>query len=251
MLTSTQRRILNLFSDLIFMEDRHQYYLHGKNLPSVSSIVRKFFPPFDEKKMLPLSAAKASREEGKSISPEQLKQRWTKINEDACALGHKTHKFLENYTGLELPSSPQEKAGIEYLRSLKGKYAISFRELRAYSKEFSYAGTMDLPLQVLGNEAEQFIISDYKTNKDLFKAYEYLYPPFESMEASPFNGDQIQLSLYQIMLEEAGLNIVDRTIIHLREDGSHKIFPLWDLTSILRDYLKTESKYTHFIDNYN
>jgi hypothetical protein len=224
-----------MFKDLIFEAKNHRYLIHNKKgiryLPSVSSIVESFVPPFNEEKMLILSAKK------QNTTPDELRKTWRQINADACILGTKTHRFLETYTGLETPTSPQERAGVKYIKSLWGTYEISFRELKAYSKKYLYAGTMDLPLRVLGTNS--YVIDDYKTNGDLFKAYNYLFPPFETMEASPFNKYQIQLSLYQIMLEEVGVVINNRRLVYLKPDGEFKIYPLFDFTKDLRDYLKT------------
>lgn len=219
----------------------------------MTGLIKRHYPEFDKDKLIStrtgrvslidLSARKASREEGREISSHELHRRWQLINTEACDLGHKVHSFLENYTGIQTPTLPQEKAGIKYLQSLKGKYKISFRELRAYSKKYAFAGTMDLPLEVIGADKESFVISDYKTNTDMFKAYDYMYPPFENLEASAFNADQLQLSYYQIMLEEARLNVVGRTIIHLKADEEYRVFETHDFTDQLKDYMKHLVKY--------
>lgn len=232
-----------MFSDLTFDEKRHLYYWKGQRVPfSVTGLVKKFVPPFDEAKFLPLSAAKLSRETGEIVSQHELKRRWQLTNTTACDLGTKVHKFLEDYTGIEKPTCGQEIAGIQYIKDLEGEYKIAFRELRAYSKEFNFAGTMDIPLQSVRNPNE-YIIDDYKTNGDLFKAYDLMYPPFGNLESSAYNAYQLQLSYYQIMLEDAGLNIVGRRLVHLKADGTYKIWPLWDYTQILRDYMRNQIKY--------
>lgn len=247
-----EKYIYSCFKDLRFEERRHLYNvdIEGKvvYLPSVSSFVNKFSPKFNENKkvgyqnktLLELSANKASRERGEVITTTQLKAEWIKKNVDACKLGTDTHNFLEHYTGIQTPTIGQEKAGIGYIKSLKDRYRISFRELRAYSKEFLYAGTMDLPLEVI--EGNTFEVADYKTNGDLFKAYDYLYAPFENLDSSPYNKYQIQLSYYQIMLEEVGLTVTNRRLVHLREDATFKVYDLEDLTGILRDYMKHNIK---------
>lgn len=253
MLSTTQARILKKFSDLNFEPVKHQYTLAGQYLPAVSTLIKRHVPPFDKNKLiktrngsfslLQLSAMKESKIVGREVTTHELERKWQLINEDACTLGSRVHLFLENYTGIETPTLPQEEAGIKYINSLKGRFKISFRELRAYSRKYAYAGTMDLPLEVIGSNTESFVISDYKTNGDLFKAYDYMKPPFESLEASPFNADQLQLSYYQIMLEEAELNIIDRTIIHLKADGTFKPYHLYDFTQELKDYMKHIAKY--------
>ncbi len=248
--TEVEKHIYNSFKDLKFDKARHLYstIVSGRliYLPSVSSKVESHANKFDPHKrigsttLLEASARKASKERGELISPEQLQGEWIRTNKEACDLGHRTHDFLERFTGVQIPSTPQEKAGVKFIRSLMGKYRVSFRELRAYSREFLYAGTMDLPLEQV--EGGYFEIADYKTNGDLFKSYGYLKPPFTYMEASPYNKYQLQLSYYQIMLEEIHLPISDRKLIHLRDDEEYVVYPLVDLTSELKDYMKFNQK---------
>lgn len=239
-----------MFSDLSFDSQRHLYFWKGVRVPySVTGFIKQFIPPFNGDKVVyngktiaDLTAAKQSRETGVEITAHELRRKWQLINTTACELGTKTHSFLENFTGIETPTTPQEIAGIKYIKSLEGQYAISFRELRAYSQKFDIAGTMDIPLQVLGNDKEEFVIDDYKTTGDLFKAYDYMLEPFTYLESSAYNHYQIQLSLYQIMLEEVGLCIANRRLVHLKADGEFKIHPLWDFTPQLKDYMRFKKK---------
>jgi len=223
-------RLSQEFSDLIFEESTHRYFVNtgGRlvNLPSVSSIVSSYAPKFNEAKYL----SRCAQREG--ISELELKKKWQLINQTACDLGRRVHSFLENYTGVQTPTLPQEQAGINFIKSLQGKYSIQVRELRAYCMQFSYAGTMDLP--IVNIETSKLVVADYKTNGDLFKSYDYLYKPFNYLDSSPYNKYQIQLSLYQILLEERGYEVEDRWLVHLRADGTYKIFSLYDFTNDLR-----------------
>ena len=230
-----EERIYKLFSPLQFEEQRHIYTLNGIKLPSVSKLVEQHAYPFDEAKFLPLCAKR------ENLTEHELKHKWQTINKRACDLGSDTHSFMENYRGYQVPTTLQEEAGVKYIKSLEGEYIVSFRELRAFSKEFMYAGTMDLPLEVVRNS--NYIIDDYKTNKDLFKAFDYLKPPFNYLEASPFNKYQLQLSYYQIMLEEVGLTIENRRIVYLMADGEYKIYDLYDYTGELKEYMRNRHKF--------
>ncbi len=226
-------QILQVFSNLTFDEQKHIYYWNGARVAkSVSAIVNDFTEKFDTEKILPISAAKASREENRTVSVHELRHRWQTINKTACELGTKTHKFLENFSGIQTPTSPQERAGISYLESLRGKYKISFRELRAYSEKYDFAGTMDIPLEDI-HTGDRYI-ADYKTNGDLFKSYSYLKPPFDFLEDSAYNKYQIQLSLYRILLEDIGVRIKGTSLVYLKADGTYKVYPLEDFSPELR-----------------
>ena len=71
-----------------------------------------------------------------------------------------------------------------------------------YHKEYLFGGTLDLLLY--DTIQEGYIIGDYKTNKDLFKNYrgQTLKDEFSFLLQNSFNIYQLQLSLYQILLEQ-------------------------------------------------
>jgi CRISPR/Cas system-associated exonuclease Cas4 (RecB family) len=229
-----QERIKTMFSDLIFDEQRHLYFVGSRRLPSVSSKVEEHVEKFDEKKWLPICAKK------EGITEHELKHRWQTINKSACDLGTDTHDYLEHYNGLKTASTPQEKAGVQFLKDILSEYEIVCRELRMYSRAFWYAGTADLLLR--HKTTGEFVLADYKTNKDLFKTYGFLLPPFQSMESHPFNKYQIQLSYYQIILEEIGCMISKRLVVYLKADASYRVFETIDLTSHLKDYISNFKK---------
>jgi hypothetical protein len=41
---------------------------------------------------------------------------------------------------------------------------------------------------------------------------------------NPFNHYQIQLLLYQILLQQLGINVYQRTVIWLQLDGTYKLY---------------------------
>lgn len=217
------------FSNLIFDPVHHRYFLDGMQLPSVSAKVHHHQRPVDFEAILPHSARKAGVEVG------ELRDRWRRTNKEACDLGTDTHTFLEDFTGIEQPKNPFEEAGIKFIKDISADYEVVYNELRGYTREFGYAGTMDKLLQ--HKRTGELIIADYKTNKDLFKSYDFLKEPFDSMESSPYNLYQLQLAYYQIMLEEVSLTISNRFLIHLKADGNYRIFETIDLTQEIRDFL--------------
>ena len=223
--------ILNtVFSDLKFDNQRHLYFVNNINYPSVSSKVEKHAPKFDAEKRLPLSAKK----EGVTI--DELRRKWQTTNKDACDLGHEVHEFLENFTGIETPKLPQEKAGIQFFLDISKEYEIISREVKMYSRLYKYAGTADLLLY--HKPTKKIILADYKTNKDLFKFHnEYLHNPFQYLECTPYNKYQLQLSYYQIMLEEVGIKISDRMLVYLKIDGTYTIFNTYDFTKQLQELI--------------
>jgi hypothetical protein len=231
MIEHVKERINTMFADLSFDSQRHLYYVDGVNYPSVSSMVNLHVEKVDFEKMLPYCAAK----EGCTV--DELRQKWKTTRDDAARDGTKAHDFFESYTGIETPRTPKERAGVKFLLDILVDYEIVFRELRGYSRKYQFAGTMDLLLR--HKLTGRYVIVDYKTNHvdKMFKAYQFLKEPFETLEAHAFNKYQIQLSYYDLMLDEIGVPISERILVHLKEDETYKMFPLYDFKEELCQFL--------------
>lgn len=197
------------FKDLIFKEESHTYWLDDKQLPSVSSLLKKFAIPFDEKNALKYSAKKLG------VSEQSLKESWTKINKEACDKGHTIHEFAELYNNDCLkPSRIEELAVIQYYMNLPKHILPLFVELRVYYKDL-YAGTFDgLMYNTLTGK---YILYDWKTNKDIHKNYnnQMLLSPFDDLLDTPLHKYYIQLNLYKKAIEQY-LEIEHMEIVYLK-----------------------------------
>lgn len=229
-----QERLNTVFSDLIFDSQRHLYFVEGVRYPSVSSKVEGHAEEFDEQKWLAYCSIRDK------IPEEKLKFQWRSTNADACELGHRTHDFCEHYTGVETPRTPQEKAGIKFFAEIIKDYYIIAREIRMYTRQYKYAGTADLLL--MHRETGKIVLADYKTNKDLFKTFGMLLEPFAYLECCPYNKYQLQLSYYQIMLEDAGIQVDERLLVYLKADGEYEILTTFNYTPYIREHLIKSKK---------
>lgn len=233
-----QEKISTMFSDLSFDEQRHLYFWKGKKVPkSVSAHVEDHAQAFDEDYWLPRCAIK------EGVTTHELKHKWQTTNKEACDLGTETHHFLEHFDGLKTASTPQQEAGVKYLLDTLPDYEIVFKELRMYSVKYNFAGTADLLLR--HRLTGQLVIADYKTNKDLFKTFGFLLPPFGFLECHPYNKYQLQLSYYQLMLNEIGISISERKIVYLKADSTYRTFNTIDFTDQLETVLNTKKELTH------
>lgn len=218
-----------MFSDLIFEEGKHLYFVNGTNYPSVSTLIKKHETPVNFKFL----AKKIADKEGKTT--EEVQESWDKIKEDACTLGTNTHSYAENYDGIKEPENELEISVKKFLDELPEYYEIVFKEIRMYSREYRYAGTADLLL--LDKRTNTLVIADFKTNKDLYKSYNKLLAPFQKLEQNNFNKYQFQLSYYQIMIEQSGYDVSNRVIIWLKRDGTYEIISTKDYTKELRFWM--------------
>jgi len=107
-----------------------------------------------------------------------------------------------------------------------------------YHFKHLFAGTADIIL--FDTKTQTYIIADYKTNKDLLKNYKgkTMLGPFSHLLDNPLNHYAIQLSYYQLLLEQVGVKVSKRIIIWLGLDGNYQLFNTEDVTDILKQQLK-------------
>jgi hypothetical protein len=82
----------------------------------------------------------------------------------------------------------------------------------------------------------------HNTNKDLKNDFNRaksnrLLQPFQDFIDEPLSIYSIQLSLYQLGLEQLGIHVVDRNLIWLKDDGSYEKIGTPDLTQRLLNTL--------------
>jgi hypothetical protein len=220
------KKAREIFKDLEFVEDSHTYTVKGKVLPSTSSMIKQYYESFDANKVAFFVARK------RGIKKEEVLKEWQENNKKATDYGTLVHKYAEDYClGKACEETPQSV--IKFWKELPGYYELLFVELQMYSKEYLYAGTTDFVL--LDTRDNSIVIGDYKTNKDLFKYYNNMLKPFELMQDSSYNKYQIQLSYYQILLEQLGFKISDRMLVWLKGDD-YEIYHPDDVTNLLKIY---------------
>ena len=272
--TKTRELIARSFSDLRFVEDVHKYYIPDGmggeiELPSVSGIVHEFEPYVDWDEKCAIKAEKLG------ITKEELARQWHERNITSTHCGSKTHFFGENamnmFIGREdltrknmpfqysedgylIPYCPKEEAVTKYYEAILANdnvYPV-MPEAMIYMGindrvpiRRRYAGTFDILLGYrMGSGDIKFSIHDFKSNADIYKDYSRSYnvmmnEPFGDMGyySEPYSCYCIQLSLYQLGLMQLGIEVVDRNLIWLKDDGTFEKVPTPDLTDKLIEIL--------------
>ena len=221
-------KILKYFSGLVFDETSHTYTYDGYSLKPVSYAIKNFVQEVDFEKIAEFSAIKYNK------TKEQLLSEWDYTKNSAAKLGTDTHSFCENYIpGKSIPQNGYEKAFVSFWNSIPDFIIPVYKELRMFSQSMRIAGTADIIFY--NKNTGKYIIADYKTNKNLFKNFNNnkLLTPFSHLLDSPYNKYQIQLSFYQILLEQTGIEVESRKIIWLKPNGQFEIYKTEDLTSRL------------------
>lgn len=230
-----KKDILTSFKDLEFDEKNHQYFVNGVKIKlSVSGIIKKFVEPFDTQGI----SRKVAINRG--VSQEEILKQWETEKNRACKLGTKVHLFGELYPFNRhlKPRDKFEEAVVKFWNDVPSTIVPVIMEVQMYHKEYMFAGTADILLY--NTVSGEFIIGDYKTNKDLFKNYrgKTMLGIFDNLLDSPYNKYQLQLSFYQILLEQIGLKVSSRKLIWLRPTGKYELYNTEDYTDVLRDWLK-------------
>lgn len=227
--------ILSHFDNLRMEEEDHVYYLKEKPLKiSVSGVIKYFYKPFDAyKKSIEIC--------GDNEEAVKLRETWSNAGDIACKLGTKVHLFGEVYPFNRhlKPKDGFEEAVVKFWNDLPDHIIPVMMECRMYHKEYMFAGTMDILLY--DTIKDEYIIADYKTNKDLFKNHrgKKMTGVFRNFLDNPFNHYQLQLSLYQILLQQVpGIKVSSRKIIWLKDDGNYDMYDTQDLTEVLKEELK-------------
>ena len=232
--------INKFFEDLKFNEKLHRYSVNGVVLNnSVSQLIHLFVEEFNKYEISLRMSYKSKK------TQEDILEEWETKREKGALRGKIAHDFAEKYFYNRniLPENEHDESIINFYKEMP-KYIIPILpEVRMYHKEFLFAGTADLLLK--NNLDNTYIIIDYKTNEDLFKNYKgkKMLDSFSFLLDNPFNRYQIQLSLYQILIEQVtGIKISNRKIIWLFSKGKYEMYDTENYCDLLLKYFENESK---------
>lgn len=267
--TEIRNKILNEFKDLQFEEGPHKYFIGKTELPSVSQVTHQFLQPFDSDGVAERYAEKHG------MTKEYWLEQWKFNNLKATTTGTLVHehgeslgwlknghpefitesckpKYIED-KGWLIPTRPKEEAINKFYDELNENLHFVLAETKVYTgknKELTnlkqdYAGTFDLLMYYKdpnNSEKDGLVILDYKTNKDLYSDFNrnngvMMFAPFGDMYSESFGAYTLQLSAYQLPLEDIGLKVIARRIIWLKEDGTYELIPVKDVTKTLREVL--------------
>ena len=265
--------IINSFKDLVFDEGPHKYYLHGKEITCVSNVTHMFKPHFDTDDMAQQTYERNYNNERSKyykMTPEMIKEEWSKISKEACSHGTERHEFAEsifyfmtnqfdkilepfkdrlsydeNNEPIFIAKEPKEEAAVTFYEELPDSLFPILAETKVYNEKLGYSGTFDLLMYydatIDGKDDKNsgLCVMDWKTNKDLYKNFkdERLLPPFEGLQDMPLSIYKLQLSLYQICLEKIGLKTIARRIMWLLPNGTYDKIPLESYTKQLEEEL--------------
>ena len=230
-----------------FNEKKHKYTYNKVELISVTTFIKKYFSPFDEK-AIARKLNKMYNTKWYKMGIRNILALWKSQREE----GTLVHKQLEMYVKYDEKMvneiwNPKIIQGIKLYHKLFNKLEapVSYAEVQVYNVDWLLAGTIDLVIEhnqeLLGKETNKRVVSivDWKTNSKLnMNSSVFALPPFHTLPDCNFTQYSLQLNLYALMYErQFNVEVHGMYIAHLREDGADLI-PVPDLRKQLLEVLE-------------
>ena len=218
---------------LVFDAAAHSYKnpFTGEIYISATTLIGKFKKPFDVEA---ISKRIAERE---GVSPEEIKRRWKKINNDSKEYGQTIHGIVEEYNKTKTIVDGYEDLIKSYnkLGVLSEQDELLVEE-KVFNHEYKLAGTADI---IRIEDGGGFSVFDLKTNKkfNLYNTYsEYLMNPLSHLTSCEYTTYGLQLSLYAFMFQcMTGRKVNQLGVFYY--DRKHDAFTYYPVP-----YMKTDVK---------
>lgn len=233
------REKLKYFDDdlFVFDEPSHTYRYDGELMYGTTTFLERFVKPFDSDYW----SKKKAEQEG--ITQEEMLAQWDAKRDRSCVLGHKVHAYIEDFhekKTTDLTDDPEANERIEKFHNIYESKLQIFEpiasEIKVFSKVWNIAGTIDQLYLYQG----MVLIGDWKTNKKIKTDSDYCFNkllyPFEKFKENELNKYSLQISIYRLLLEEAGVHTEYGFICHIPGEGDPEIYKLKDFRAELRTY---------------
>jgi len=242
---------------LTFEEDRHIYTMmdlegnERNDWPSVSKILKKFYPEF------PAEDIAYKKANGDVLEMQSLLDEWAAAGRYATNMGSRVHYLLEKKTlehfyddkevrqplfecdlEQEIRGDNMVKAGEDFIKLMKDRGAVLLdTEMVLGHPELGYTGQPDKVWLIMNKTQTGFglVITDWKTNKEKnFKVNKWTKQMFEPFSKYPDNAlghYYLQLPFYGKLLlkmlegtKYEGLSLLGSVVVLLKDDGTFQEF---------------------------
>ena len=212
---SIPSELFTAFNDITFYDEPHKYFLGGKELISVTTLIGKYHEPFDEDYW---SGYKATEY---NLTPEEVLRAWKFINRKGTIKGSAIHDYAENLFQNKKFEYPQQmilnefgfdpvwneyeitkKHVDKFYNEVQGKLIPIRTEMVVYDKETLIGGMLDILFYNV--KMKEFQIWDWKTNKkfDRENKERYLLGNLCTIEDSDLEVYSLQLEMYKQIIEK-------------------------------------------------
>ena len=231
----------------LFDSDKHIYTVKetGRRLTSVTSLIRKYTPPFDA----PAMAQKMvddKKPKYAGMTADQIQYQWKEKAELSSFEGTLMHSYFEQWPDTKgygfHPKTYRVLLLSKQVDKLFPKLLKRFRLIEAekiiFSPSMGFAGQADLIMA--DDVSEEGIILDWKSNEkitDEESAFGNMLPPLDHLKNCDVVKFGLQLGLYEKMLVDEGFypefKGYRKSIIHVREMAG-KVVKIKDYTEEIK-----------------
>ncbi len=222
-----------------FDVESHTYRYKGEKMYGTTSFLDRFVKKFDAEYWSKKKAEKLG------ITQEAMLAEWDATRDRACDLGHCVHDYIENFYEKNCTDRTEDEEANERIEKFHTIYEARLKalesvgsEIKVFSKKWNLAGTID-KIYLYQNS---IVLGDWKTNKQIKTDKDFIFGnakllyPFEKYKEHELNKYSLQLSIYALLLEEAGIFVDYCFICHIPKKGDAKIYKLIDFRAELRTY---------------
>lgn len=245
--------LFSTFNNIKFDDSTHSYYLNGRKLTSVTTLIHKYTSYFNEDHWAPIKA----QEYG--ITTDMVKYAWTILNELSTFKGSALHNFIESYYFNKLYEYPKnliidnfgydpifndyeliKKQFINFYNDSFGRLISIRPEFIVYDEEYQLSGMVDMLF--FNKKSNTFEIWDWKTNKKLAKEnrFQKMSGIFSDLDDCEFNTYSIQLNTYKYIIEKnTKIKLGDSYIVwYFSGNNNYNILKIPDLQPRIKEMLE-------------
>lgn len=219
---------------------------HTVYYDSVTTLLKKISPPFDEQGMAERYAAK------NGMTVPQVLAQWAITRDQAARFGTRVHAISEDCLKGQHPRHTPESERERLIMATAWAFATDLMrrnklvvvEQIVFSTALRIAGQIDFAVK--DNQGVLWIM-DWKTNKEIRSSSPWgntLMAPFTHLQDCELTKYGLQLSMYERILRHEGYitraEKVNRAIIHLTDQGA-KVIELPDMQAEVLDILLMRS----------
>jgi len=208
-------KLFTSFNDITFHDEPHKYYVNGKELISVTTLIHHYQEEFQEDYW---SNYKANEY---TLTQQEVLRAWDFINKKGTIKGSAIHDYAENLFQNKVFPYPKElilnefgfdpvfseyeitkKHVDKFYNDVKGKLIPIRTEMVVYDKESLIGGMLDIMFYNI--KAKQFQIWDWKTNKKFDKEMKsrHFKDELYMLEDSDLEIYSLQLAMYKLIIEK-------------------------------------------------
>lgn len=244
--------LFTAFNEVTYFDEPHKYYVGGKELISVTTILHKYQKPFDEEYWSENKAQKFG------IKQSEVKRVWKFINKKGTIKGSCIHDYAENLFQNKVFKYSKElilnefgfdpvineynltkKHVDRFYNDAKGKLIPIKMELVVYDKESLIGGMIDAIFYNV--KTKEFQIYDWKTNKGFSyeNKWNSLLDELGLLQDCDLEVYSLQLSLYKYIIEKAcGIKLGKSCLVWFSHNNeNYKIIETIDRSSYVRDII--------------